>query len=191
MYFKFVEIIDGEQYNESALVLLNEKRNITHVARCGSLFPVHGYGFGQNQSEEFGTTIRHVFDSHYFTEQYNRWQTYNSYLPPNQIVQDPIEELFEENRNGLTILVADVTTTAKFLWRSNPNYASKDKVHNKSALIVINSENKICFVAQSLKFNYVLPSEVTINKIYKNRADCNIIDGNDFEFDNQFVWETL
>lgn len=191
MHFKFVEIIDGMEYNDSALVLLNQRREITHVARQGDFFQVHNYDFGDRPSENAGTTIRRVFDPLYFTEHYNQWQTYNLFLPPNQIVQDPIEELSEENRSGLTIHVADITTTAKFLWRSNHNYASEEKVRNKSALIVINSENAICFIAQSLKFNYVLPSEVIINKIYESRADCNIMNGKDFEFDSEFVWEKI
>ena len=106
-------------------------------------------------------------------------------------MQDPIKELSEENRSGLTIQVADITTTAKFLWRSNHEYGSREKVRNNSALIVINSENAICFIAQSLKFNYVLPSEVTINKIYESRVDCGIKDGREFEFDSEFVWEKI
>lgn len=191
MHFKYVEIIDGMEYNDSALVLLNQERKITHVARYGDLFPVHNYDFGPSPSENAGTTVRRVFDSLYFTEFYNQWQPYKSFSLPNQIVQDPIEELSEENESGLTIQFADITTTAKFLWRSNLNYANKEKVRNKSALIVINSEDKICFIAQSLKFNYVLPSEVAINKIYESRTDCNIIDGKEFEFDSEFVWEKI
>lgn len=193
MHFKFVEIIDGNEYNESALVLLNQKRKITHVARQGDLFPVPNYDFGQRQSRYAGTTIRRVFDSLYFTEQYNRWEIYEtSSLVNHQFVdEDPIRELSEENESGLTIKVADIKTTAKFLWRSNHEYGSKEPVRNKSALIVINSENAICFIAQSLKFNYVLPSEVIINKIYESRADCNIMDGKEFEFDSKFVWEKI
>ena len=191
MHFKFVEIIDGSEYNNTALVLLNQKREITHVARQGDLFPVHNYDFCDRPSENAGTTIRRVFDSLYFTEHYNRWEIYNLFLPPQQIVYDPIEELSEENESGLTIQFADITTTAKFLWRSNHNYGRKEKVRNKSALIVINSENAICFIAQSLKFNYVIPSEVTINKIYESRADCGIKNGREFEFDSEFVWEKI
>ena len=193
MHFKFVEIIDGNEYNDSALVLLNQKRDITHVARHGELFPVPNYDFRQRQSRDAGTTIRRVFDSLYFTEQYNRWEIYNPLsLVTHQFAdENPVRDLSEENRSGLTIQIADITTTAKFLWRSNHEYGSREKVRNKSALIVINSENAICFIAQSLKFNYVLPSEVTINKIYESREDCGIKGGREFEFDSEFVWEKM
>lgn len=28
-----------------------------------------------------------------------------------------------------------------------------------------------------------------VNKIYGSRADCGIMDGREFEFDHEFVWE--
>lgn len=190
MHFKFVEISLSFEYNQWALVLLDDDRNITHYAYQGEFRPIGTYCFNRMPNQNYNATIQFVYDSLFFDENYSVWKNRSliseSYF--QGINQNPIEELLDENTSGLHIQFANITTTAKFLWRCNHNYGSKMSVRNKSALIVKNSEDNICFIAQGYKFNYVLPSEVTINQVYMQKKDVNILKIKHFEFDTQYVW---
>ena len=194
MKFKFVDMKYLNEHNPYALVLLDGNHKITHFAYQDQFYPaLFGYSFKSPEEEDHGIHIGFVHDSAFFTEDYNQWRSIDPFFDsfPTQIIHDPIEELSAGNTSGLDIHFADVTTTSKFLWRSNVNYASREKVRNKSALIVLNSKSDICFIAQSLKFCYVLPEEVEIHKIYDSPQECKIKDSQDFYFDGEHVWEKV
>lgn len=91
------------------------------------------------------------------------------------------------------LVFADITVYAHDLWKTNPNYASKEPVRNKSALVRIKAGREILFVAQANKFRKVSRQELVVHKLpqtkdklaYKTRSLTK-----DIEFDHlNWSWE--
>lgn len=98
---------------------------------------------------------------------------------------------FENQQQKLVF--ADITVYADDLWKSNHNYASKMPVRNKSALVCINAESDIIFVAQAYKFRTVSPQELVVHKLPQTKNKLAYKTGSrrkDIEFDHLYwSWE--
>ena len=70
------------------------------------------------------------------------------------------------------LVFADITVDADDLWLSG-GYASKERVRNKSALVCINAEFEIIFIAQAHKFRQVSPKELVVHKLPQNKESLN------------------
>ena len=95
---------------------------------------------------------------------YDSWQT-STYLGEDVELYNPISVSPFENPQQ-KIVFADITVYAGDMFeRNRGNYASKELVRNKSALVCINAESEILFVAQANKFRKVSPQELVVHKL--------------------------
>ena len=174
--------------NENALVILNEDNQPTHVAHAGEFKQLGTWipnlssdmrdRIIQNGShidikfrpDAFAKIIRGSQHSNLHLE-YESWQEFRhfgedveSYNPVSVIpFSNPQEKL----------VFADITVYAGDMYDLNRgNYASRELVRNKSALVCINTELEIIFVAQARKFREVSPEELVVHKL--PQTQCNL-----------------
>ena len=178
--------------NENALVILNEDNQPSHVAHKG-VFKQLGTWFLQGlQSERRKEIINSPEYAKLLSDpkfkdlqfrpdaqakiisesqhkhndlqlNYDSWQISTSSSEDVELYNPISVSPFENPQQKLVF--ADITIYAHDLWKSNPNYASKMPVRNKSSLVCINAETEILFVAQAYKFRKVSPQELVVHKL--------------------------
>ena len=194
MRFAFVDIIINTSrdtfpnLNRSALVKINTYGEASHVAYYNRFYPL-GY---RNLiiSEEFtGTLFAQIIKQHdnqFFTPEINSWEDIKTHrLVP---VYKPFHIKYQPNFNR-RIGIADLTMEATYLAERNPNFASKDKVRNRQALVVYDESEEITHVLQAARFRDVDTEEITLHKSYDTTEQCGFQYNKSFEFDN--TWENL
>ena len=102
----------------------------------------------------------------------------------NPISVSPFENLQQK------LVFADITVSADDLWKSG-GYGSKEPVRNKSALVCINAESEIIFIAQAHKFRKVSPEELVVHKLPQDPKYKKYSIAKHIEFDHlNWSWET-
>ena len=179
--------------NENALVILNEDNQPSHVAHKG-VFKQLGTWFLQGlQSERCKEIINSpeyakllsdpkIKDLQFRPDarakiisesqhkhndlqlNYDSWQISTSSSEDVELYNPISVSPFENPQQK--IVFADITVYAGDMFeRNRGNYASKELVRNKSALVCINAESEILFVAQANKFRKVSPQELVVHKL--------------------------
>ncbi len=166
--------------NENALVILNEDNRPTHAAYRG-VFTQLGMWIPDLSRDMRDRIIQHGshIDIQYkplaFAKiingsqhsnlhlNYESWQEFR-HLGDNVELYNPISVSPFVNPQQ-KLVFADITVYADDLWRSGNGYASRMPVRNKSALVCINAESEIIFIAQAHKFRKVSPEELIVHKL--------------------------
>lgn len=173
--------------NENALVILDQDNQPSYVAHEGS-FKQLGRWIPDLSREIRDRIIQHdlpfdmKFEPYAFAKiigsskhnnlclKYESWQEGTIWdeevEPYNPISVSPFVNPQQE------LVFADITVYADDLWRSG-GYASKERVRNKSALVCINAESEIIFIAQAHKFRKVFPEELVVHKLPQKRDSLN------------------
>ena len=171
--------------NENALVILNKDNQPSYVAHRG-VFKQLGMwipNFSSHINEriiESGLRVNTKFEPFAFAKiisgsqhsnlhlNYESWQEGTIWDEVMEVeLYNPISvSPFENPQQKLGF--ADITVYADDLWKSGNGYASKMPVRNKSALVCINAESEIIFVAQAHKFREVSPEELVVHELPKD-----------------------
>lgn len=173
--------------NEKALVILDQDNQPSYVAHEGS-FKQLGRWIPDLSRDMRDRIIQHdlpfdmKFEPYAFAKiigssrhnnlclNYESWQegtiAGEKVEPYNPISVSPFVNPQQE------LVFADITVYANDLWRSG-GYASKERVRNKSALVCINAESEIIFIAQAHKFRKVSPEELFVHKLPQNKESLN------------------
>ena len=175
--------------NENALVILNEDHQPTYVAHAG-VFKQLG-AWIPNLSRDIRDRIiksgKHI-DIQFQPDakakiingsqdnnlhlNYESWQEFR-HLGDDVELYNPISVSPFENPQQ-KLVFADITVYAGDMYKLNPgNYASREPVRNRSALVCINAESKIIFVAQAGKFRKVSPEELVVHKLPQTQDSLN------------------
>ena len=185
MNFAFVSMeyqdIGFPMKNENALVILNEENQPTYVAHRGE-FKQLGTWVPNLSREMRDRIIQH--GSHIDIKflpaarakiisgsqhsnlhlEYESWQEGSIWDEVMEVeLYSPVSVSPFENPQQ-KLVFADITVYADDLWESG-GYASKERVRNKSALVCINAESEIVFIAQAHKFRKVSPEELVVHKL--------------------------
>lgn len=192
MKFAFVSMeyqeLGPPMKNENALVILNEENQPTHVAYNGEFnqlgrwtpnltremrdrmiqrVPIHI----QYEPLAFAKIINGSQHSNLHLE-YESWQEATTWDENRHVeLYSPVSVSPFENPQQ-KLVFADITVYADDLWRSG-GYASKELVRNKSALVCINAESEIIFVAQAHKFREVSPEKLIVDKLPQDENSLN------------------
>ena len=167
--------------NENALVALNEDNIPTHVAHAGEFRQLGTWipnlsrdmhdriiQSGSHidikfQPDAFAKIIRGSQHSNLHLE-YESWQEFRHFGEDVELY-NPVSVIPFSNPQQ-KLVFADITVYAGDMYDLNRgNYASRDLVRNKSALVCINTESEIIFVAQARKFREVSPEELVVHKL--------------------------
>ena len=194
MRFTFVDIIINTSrdtfpnLNRSALVKINMYGEASHVAYYNRFYPL-GYRHLIIAEEFTGTLFAQIIKQHdnqFFTPEINSWEDIKTHrrVP----VYKPIHIKYQPNFNR-RIGIADITMEATYLAECNLNFALKDKVRNRHALVVYDESEEITHVLQAAKFREVDAKEITLHKSYDTTEQCGFRYNKSFEFDN--TWENL
>ena len=168
--------------NENALVILNEDNQPSYVAHRG-VFKQLGMWIPDFSSHindgiiESGLHVDTQFEPFARAKIINGSQHSNLHLNYESWQEGSIwDEVMEvELYNPISVspfenpqqklVFADITVYADDLWKSGNGYASRMPVRNKSALVCINADSEIIFVAQAHKFREVSPEELVVHKL--------------------------
>ena len=194
MRFAFVDIIINTSrdtfpnLNRSALIKINMYGEASHVAYYNRFYPL-GYRNLIIAEEFTGTLFAQIIKQHhnqFFTPEINSWEDIKTHrrVP----VYKPFHIEYQPNFNR-RIGIADLTMEATYLAECNLNFASKDKVRNRQALVVYDESEEITHVLQAAKFREVDSEEITVHKSYDTTEQCGFQYNKSFEFDN--TWENL
>ena len=164
--------------NENALVILNEDNQPTHVAHAGEFNQLGTWipklsrdriiQSGSHidikfQPDAFAKIIRGFQHSNLHLE-YESWQEFRHFGEDVELY-NPVSVIPFSNPQK-KLVFADITVYAGDMHDLNRgNYASREPVRNKSALVCINTESEIIFVAQARKFREVSPEELVVHKL--------------------------
>lgn len=211
MKFAFVSMeyqdIGFPMKNENALVILNKKNQPTHVAHAGVFKQLGTWIPSPHVDTDFPPRI-HV-DTDFLPHarakiiggsqhsnlhlKYESWQK-GTIWDENMEVElyDPISVSPFENPQQ-KLVFADITVYADDLWKSGNGYASRMPVRNKSALVCINAESEIIFIAQAHKFRRVSPEELVVHKLPQTQDSLNYDTDTGFKYiqfdDLDWSWE--
>ena len=184
MNFAFVSMeyqeIGSPLKNENALVILNKNNEPVYVAHRGEFkklgrwipdFSSHRHESiierGLHIDTQFEPFARaKIIDSSKHNDLYLNYASWQEirHFGKEVDLYDPISVSPFENPQQ-KLVFADITVYADDLWRSGNGYASKMPVRNKSALVSINAESEIIFIAQAHKFRKVSPQELIVHKL--------------------------
>ena len=190
--------------NENALVILNEDNEPAYVAHRGEFKQLGTWipnlsrdmrnritQSGLHIDIQFEPLARaKIIDGSKHNDlylNYESWQEIRHFGKEVDLYNSISVSPFENPQQKLVF--ADITVYADDLWRSG-GYASKELVRNKSALVCINAESEIIFIAQAHKFRKVSLEELIVHKLpqrpkYKR---CSIAKRIEFDHLN-FSWE--
>ena len=213
MNFAFVSMeyqgIGFPMKNENALVALNEDNIPTHVAHAGEFRQLGTWipnlsrdmrdriiQSGSHidikfQPDAFAKIIRGSQHSNLHLE-YESWREGTIWDNDMKVeLYNPIRVTPFQNPQQ-KLVFADITVYANDLWKSG-GYYEREPVRNKSALVCINAESEIIFIAQAHKFRKVSPEELVVHKLPQDqdslRYDCHGHIKN-IQFDHlQWSWE--
>ena len=175
--------------NENALVILNEENQPTHVAH-GGVFKQLGTwipNFSRDMRDRIiqrGLSIDIKFQPDARAKIISGFQHSNLHLEYESWQEGTIwdEDMEVELYNPISVspfenpqqklVFADITVYADDLWKSG-GYASKERVRNKSALVCINAESEIIFIAQAHKFRKVSSEELIVHKLPQTQDGLN------------------
>ena len=190
--------------NENALVILNRDNEPAYVAHRGEFKQLGTWIPSPHVDTEFPPRI-HV-DTEFLPHarakiiggsqhsnlhlEYESWQQKGTIWDENMEVElyNPISVSPFENPQQ-KLVFADITVYADDLWKSG-GYASREPVRNKSALVCINAESEIIFIAQAHKFRKVSHEELVVHKLPQDPKYKRYSIAKHIEFDHlNWSWE--
>lgn len=192
MNFAFVSMeyqeLSPPMKNENALVILNEENQPTHVACNGEFKQLWTPNLTREMRDRMirrGLPIDIQYEPFAFAKiingsqhsdlhlEYESWQEATTWDENRHVeLYSPVSvSPFESPQQKLVF--ADITVYADDLWKSG-GYASKYLVRNKSALVCINAESEIIFIAQAHKFRKVSPEKlIVVHKLLQDENSLN------------------
>lgn len=166
--------------NENALVMLNADNQPTHVAHAGEFNQLGMWilNLSRDMRDRIIQSGSHI-DIKFLPDarakiiggskhkelylNHESWQEGTIWDEEVELYNPISVSPFENPQQKLVF--ADITVYADDLWKSGNGYASRMPVRNKSALVCINAESEIIFIAQAHKFRKVSPEELVVHKL--------------------------